>query len=754
MRSNVSSLRVRFIASLVVVFSVTACGGGEQEGQVEPNVRPSADQPAEQGGKQARDEARDPQPEAELEWPVPLYEDGKVVRHIEGMTAEANGYLVVDLGDEWTPYLFSERSDDDEEPIRNPYRETYLALANGEFPRDHHGERAKNDRYLELYGIAPTLSWIRKRFEKSASLECAKGLDYAPLEAFEGLAVYISNDRAKKDAQRYRQGKALVEKLKKEQGVSSHQEVDTSGLKPGEARLVRDYDSLHLRVPAIKAAQERLKCEGYLRAKHISGSIDWVTHEALATFERRHRVYGWGFVGKETMEFLRATPLEGDRRSLLRVLTERAIHTAGIIEDDSRTIKPDGEPFMYVGADGKRHPMRDLVSELEANVVAAFGLDTPEKALAFMRSLGDLAGHRYVAIKGVELPEYYSDDMRLSVQIDRGDVWYEFPFDDQGNDRPQPVSRRPRLSIFTEYLGQKIALARFGTTIGGWRTESVDDAVMWKYKNSPVGRRVWERIVAAPVWLPPESTPPRGLLTRSSKPGERFAVNFHEMGPSYASAYGLVAAYHRKYTQDADGNIRILGDEGIRTHGSVDYMSIMRRHSHGCHRLHNHIAVRLMSFVLRHRPHARKGPDPIAFGRKFEYDGKKFDFLLTQGGYAYELAEPLFVDVLEGRIRGNVSSPIAHAIPRFDKEAQAYVTPDAGVVTVDRYGRMTEVIDESAAAQATEVAMKAKFEASSTVPVSALGLGTNVPNETEAQQKPKVERESIRIPPPALPNSP
>src|SRR5690606_39510179 len=114
-----------------------------------------------------------------------------------------------------------------------------------------------------------------------------------------------------------------------------------------------------------------------------------------------------------------------------------------------------------------------------------------------------------------------------------------------------------------------------------------------------------------------ESAPPRGLLTRSAKPGQRFDVNLNEMGPSYASAYGLVAAYHRKYTQNPDGGIRSLGDEGIRTHGSVDYMSIMRRHSHGCHRLHNHIAVRLMSFVLRHRPHARKGPDPIAFGRKF-----------------------------------------------------------------------------------------------------------------------------------------
>lgn len=723
MRSNVSSLRFRFIAAFVLSLSIAACGGGEPS-EGEPNVRPAEGEASDDVVTAEQEAAFEPvveDPAVPLEWPIPYYEGGKIVRQIEGTKAEQNGYLILDLGDEWTPYLFSERSSEDEEPIRNPYRETYLALAAGKFPKDHHGERARNDRYLELYGIPPTITWIRERFEKSASLECAQKLDFAPLEAFDGLAVYISNERAQRDAIRYRQGKALVEQLMKEQGVQSHEDVDVSALKPGEQRLVREYAGLHLKVPAIKAAQERLKCEGYLKGKYISGAIDWPTHEALALFERRHRVYGWGFVGKETMEYLRVTPLEGDRRSLLRVLTERAIHIAGIIEDDSRVMKSEGEPNTYLGADGKRHPMRDLVSELEANIIKAFGLETPEGALAFVRSLGDLSGHRYVAIKGIKLPEYYSENMALSVQIDRGDVWYEFPFDENGNERPQPVSRRPRLTIFTEYLGQKIALARFGTTIGGWRTESVDNAVMWKYKNSPVGRRVWERIVAAPVWLPPESTPPRGLLTRSNKPGQKWEVNLHEMGPSYASAYGLVAAYHRKYTTDANGNIRITGDEGIRTHGSVDYMSIMRRHSHGCHRLHNHIAVRLMSFVLRHRPHVRKGPDPIAFGRRFEYDGKTYDFMLTQGGYAYELTEPLFVDVLEGRIRGQVSAPIAHAIPRYNKEMKGYVMPDLAVVSVDRFGRMKE-IQPAPVEPPTAVAIKDKFEPGTAVSVSALAM--------------------------------
>ncbi|NLE49237.1 MAG: peptidoglycan-binding protein, partial [Sandaracinaceae bacterium] len=666
--------------------SETNAQGGEElqelaepEVEDEPDVEPEVDLDA---------------LKASLISPVPIYDRGKIVSYVERNEAEAKGYLLIDLGDDWTPYILTERSSEDEEPIENPYRKTFLALAQGKFPNDHHGDRARRDRYLELYGIPPTLTVLRDRFEKTLKRDCDASFDREALEAFEGLAVYISNERAQRDANRYAQGRRLIKRLKDEQGVDDVDDLDLSGLRPAEQRLVREYPDLAVRTRAIIAAQDRLKCEGYLRGRFVRGAIDWKTHEALALFERRHRIYAWGFVGRETRDYLLMPAREADRISVQRVILERAIHHAGIIEDGSRsTMGADERPVTYVGADGKRHQVRNLVGELEARVVKAFALDMPEGALEFLRSLGSLKGHHFVAIRDIKRPEYYSNNMELFLEIDRGDVWYEFPYDEKGRERPQPVSRRPRITIYTKYLDQRIPLARFGTTIGGWRGEATPDGIVWRYKNSPTGRRIIPRIVAAPVWLPPETTPPRGLLTRSEKPGQRFEVNFHEMGPSYASAYGLVAAYHRRYTTDANGNIRILGDEGIRTHGSVDYMSIMRRHSHGCHRLHNHIAVRVMSFILRHRPHTRKGVDPIAFGRRFEYDGVRYEFLLTKGGYVYELDEPLFIDVLEGRIRGSVDKPIAHAIPRYNPEAGGYFSPELGLVTVSRAGKIEPIPD-------------------------------------------------------------
>ncbi len=630
--------------------------------------------------------------------PVPLWEHGRSERQIDASSALADRYVILDLGEAWTPYLFTERASEDEEPVPHPYRETYLALARGEYPEGHQGERARRDKYLELYGIPPTLGLLRTRFEQVRRRNCEAEVDLEPLRAYDGFASYQGNGKARRELADYRYLRRQVQRMMREQGVETPEAIDVARLDDRDRPRLRKYLRLAPKVAAIEAAQARLVCEGYMEGKgrFMKGALDWATHEALAEFERRHRIYGWGYFGKQTREALRQPAAELERRAVVRVLTERAMLAAGVIEDGSTSTKPDGSPRTWVGADGKQHPIPNLEEALRQRVVDAFGLQTPESTFAWLQSLGELPPeeHRYVAIRGVDLPEYYDGEMDLEVVVDRGDVWYEFPYDENGKARPQPVKRRPRLTVFVRYLDQRIPLARFGTTIGGWRSELVDGVVMWKYKNSPVGPRVWARIVAAPVWLPPTSTPARDLLKRDPRGQgkDRYYINYHETGPSYASAYGLVAAYHLKYRRDAEGNIRLGGDEGIRTHGSVDYMSIMRRHSHGCHRLHNHIAVRLMSFVLAHRPHRRLGAQPISYRLPLEYEGYTYLLALDQGGYVFELDRPLPVRVLEGRIRGRVQHPIAHPLPKYDEERGGYFLPDGTQVVVDRFGNVTPYV--------------------------------------------------------------
>ena len=624
-----------------------------------------------------------------LEAPVAFWKDGKVQGEVDAAKADEEGHLLLDLGEDWTPYILTEATSPDEESKPNAYRATYLALARGEFPKDRHGYRAKKDQYLELYGILPTLTLLKERFAGVRALECAAGLDLVPLQEFEGFLAYQKGRRPARRLARYELLKPQMAALVTRAGVENLDQVTRAhAVDDREWEKVEEYKTLAPEIEAIIAAQARLACEGFFegRGQYKPGLFDWRTHEALAEFERRHRVYGWGFIGDATLAVLRKSPQETEQEAVIRVLTERAMHAAEVIEDGSTSTLRDGEPRTYETEDGKELQVPNFEAELRERVITAFGLETAESTYAWLESLGEIRKEQVVALQSVELPPYYSDVMDLSVTIDRGDVWYEFPFDEEGKARSQPTSRRPRLTIFVNYNDQKIPLARFGTTVGGWRGEFIDGAVMWKYKGSPVGKRVWSRIAAAPVWVPPESTPP-GVMLNKKRDGT-FEIDYHTTGPSYASAYGLVAAYHRKYYRSPDGKVQLGGDEGIRTHGSVDYMSIMRRHSHGCHRMHNHIAVRLMSFVLEHRPHTRYGQQPMVYRREFEFEEELYVMEFDKGGYNFVLDEPLPVETLPGRVRGQVKEPIEIALPRFDREVGAYVMPDGAWVSVDRFGNM------------------------------------------------------------------
>ncbi len=643
-----------------------------------------------------------------LEAPVAFWKDGKVQGEVDAAKADEEGHLLLDLGEDWTPYILTEATSPDEESKPNAYRATYLALARGEFPKDRHGSRAKKDQYLELYGILPTLTLLKERFTGVRALECAAELDLVPLQEFEGFLAYQKGRRPARRLARYELLKSQMAALVARAGVESLDQITRAhAVDDREWEKVEEYKTLAPEIEAIIAAQARLECEGFFegRGQYKPGLFDWRTHEALAEFERRHRVYGWGFIGDDTLAVLRESPQETEQEAVIRVLTERAMHAAQVIEDGSTSTLRDGAPRTYETEDGKELQIPNFEAELRERVITAFGLETAESTYAWIESLGDIRKEQVVALQSVELPPYYSDAMDLSVTIDRGDVWYEFPFDEEGKARSQPVSRRPRLTIFVTYNDQKIPLARFGTTVGGWRGEFIEGAVMWRYKGSPVGKRVWSRIAAAPIWVPPESTPPRVMLNK--KRDGTFEIDYHTTGPSYASAYGLVAAYHRKYYRSPDGKIQLGGDEGIRTHGSVDYMSIMRRHSHGCHRMHNHIAVRLMSFVLEHRPHTRYGQQPMVYRREFEFEEELYVMEFDKGGYNFVLDEPLPVETLPGRVRGQVKEPVEIALPRFDREVGAYVMPDGAWVSVDRFGNMTPRIqpfDFDAPLEAPELA--------------------------------------------------
>ena len=608
---------------------------------------------------EAQDSEDPPQQE-----PIPVYRQGRVVDGMTVAQARAAGLWIFDVGEAWLPPLF--RSDAEGNQAHG-YAQTFSALAREAFPDDPQGYRARQDRYLEVYGIPPTLAVLRARFEAAQLKGCRRSIDFETLRAFRGTVI-SETARLPIIGPNAHALEPVVEHLMLRQDAYSEWELDHTFLGIETRRRLGMHGAAALWPRAIRAVQQRMLCDG-LYAGHVSGVVDSRTRNALGLFERRHRIYARGTLHGETLAALRTDPLELERRAVIRVLTERAVLTFGILEDGSAIRNPDGTRRTYVGADGQDHSLPDMVGALESHLVGALGLETSQSTAQFLSELGDLVPneHQFIAIDPVAVPEYYGRDMDLYAEIDRGDIYYEFPYDENGEAIDFNIERRPTLTLFTRYRDQSIPLVRYGTTIGGWRVQrDRSGADVWRYLESPVGKRVWAQILSAPVWLPPVSEPPEALVTQVRQAADGTLIhelNTNLVGPGYASAYGLVAAYHRRFERRRDGSLALGSDEGIRTHGSADYTSIWQRASHGCHRLHNHLAMRFFGFVLAHRPHRIVGHRPIGYRVRVQTEGFSGEIRIDRGGFIFALRNPIEVDVLPGRIRGTLTQASTEAIP-------------------------------------------------------------------------------------------
>ena len=149
------------------------------------------------------------------------------------------------------------------------------------------------------------------------------------------------------------------------------------------------------------------------------------------------------------------------------------------------------------------------------------------------------------------------------------------------------------------------------------------------------------------------------------------------MGPGYQSAYGLVMGIH---IDPKRGGF----DNQIRTHGSVDYTSIARRFSHGCHRLVNNRAVRLFDFVLRHRPFRRdrrRAAQPQEAASRST--ARRTTTSSRRAATTTSCATRSPVNVLEGRVMGEVKKPITAYVrkPGVDYEDANMGVGDAAAST-------------------------------------------------------------------------
>ena len=106
-----------------------------------------------------------------------VVEGGRSVGQSTPEDARRKGLTVVDLSDDWLPYVFSETP---EKP--QPLRPYLIDLANERFRGGSAYARAREDRHFEAFGIFPSLNLVRRRLADKRRHACHARVKDAVLE--------------------------------------------------------------------------------------------------------------------------------------------------------------------------------------------------------------------------------------------------------------------------------------------------------------------------------------------------------------------------------------------------------------------------------------------------------------------------------------------------------------------------------------------------------------------------------------------
>lgn len=613
MHARASSIARRLASLSLVTLTLGGCHRAGDEAPPAPTSPPTAAAPSAAPVVPAVETRKPFAPSRAGCDAVPVFADGEANGSVCADEAAANGLTVVDLSDTWTPRVFAP---DPETHSAPEYRAKYLHLAN----------QASAD--LGLYGIAPNISVVASRLTDEKRRTCDAAVDRAPIEDLRAARKAAPDARA-------------------------------------AARLLKGAGAR----PAILGIQNELACAGLSRKGAASGALSGSTEIALDAFRRRHMIVGAGLDDHT----LAALALGGDElalRALLRVLRERVAEAGGLLEDGSaagvHALVADREidfsPFAPPAEQALENGASDLVGLAADKAARELGWTSPDAARAFFAAQGKAVHALRVAVALPAPPAYHAKAMDLRVEIDRGDVFYEMPGQAALARKRLGEVRGPSFVLYAKDGDHERPLVRWSTTIGGWKKERTEDGeVALKCKESDVGDRVWRQILAAPAWLPPDSTPEADLLSEA-KDGS-LALKRDLIQPGYRNAYGLVMLIHHEPV--VRGSETRYLDHGIRTHGSVDYRSIRRGESHGCHRLYNQLALRLSGYLLAHRNHVRRGKMNAGYHRTLEWKDQTIEVDVPTRGYLYELDPPVPVRVLRGRIAGERQKPVS-SVPIAD----------------------------------------------------------------------------------------
>lgn len=609
-----------------------------------------------------------------------IVEGGNAAGQTTRESAPGSGLTVIDLSDDWLPDVFSETP---EKP--QPLRPFLVDLANGRMRPSKEYARPREDRYFEAFGIFPSLNLLRRRLADKRRHACHDRVKDAVLQTLSPKNVIPPEE---------------PEKIPNPDPATA---AETPLIVTGKTVSPRPLTAVEKQ--AVSAMQAHLRCEDLLSGKAAPGRMDRRTAEGLKVYQRLHMLADNARIDLDTRTTLLGDSREHDFRAVLRALRERVVDATGLLEDGSalgvqgqvqgRTLDSSEFQPLAIPADkatasavpdqatatpgaaeasAKIIAAPDLIAAATQAASDALGWKSPDAVLATVlvppappagtkkparktsAKKGPAPLPPAVAIKLPPLPPYHGPKMELRAEIDRGDVILARPKLDKDGKKmwKPPVADRPTLTLYARAGDHEVALSRWPTTIGGWKTiEKSDGTMALKYKESVTGDALWPEVLATPTWHPAPGMPIRKLLV---KRGDTFEPKTEIIGPGYHAAYGLVAIVHHQIMGVDEKGVQQLMDLRIRTHGTPAYRSVKRGESNGCHRLHNYLALRLSGFLIKHREHVRDGIVPEDYVRNLEYKGQKVALESESKGYRFKLTPPVPVSVLDGDVKGDAKA--------------------------------------------------------------------------------------------------
>ena len=664
-------------------------------------------------------QATQPAPAAPASVAITVVEGGRAVGGTTTENARRDGLTVVDLSDDWLPYIFSE------EPGKpQPLRPYLIDLANERFRGNSAYARAREDRHFEAFGISPSLNLLRRRLADRKRHACHERVKDAVLEELSPKNVIPAEEPEKVPCSPPGSGGTPASPTAGSTPQAPSKPVCPAPA-PGEApvtkvltgRTISPRPLTATEKRAVLAAQAHLRCEDLLPGKANAGRMDRRTVEGLQVYQRLQMIADNGNIDLASRTALLGDTREQDFRALLRALRERVVDATGLLEDGSALgvegqvqgrildtdefgpvpAPPDKAPSTAPSTasstasstapstasstaplapspaaepSAKIVPAPDLIAAATQAASQALGWTSPDAVLAstlvaapVSRGRGHKAARKglvplptAVAIRLPPLPPYHGPKMELRAEIDRGEVDLVRPkLDKEGHKKwKPPVADRPTLTLYARAGDHEVALARWPTTIGGWKTfEKSDGSMALKYKESVTGDALWPEVLVTPTWHPAAGMPTRHLLI---KRGDTFVAKTDIIGPGYHAAYGLVAMVHHQIMGRQPNGEPDLMDLRIRTHGTPGYRSVKRGESNGCHRLHNFEALRLAGFLVKHHENVRDGLVPEDYVRNVEYKGQKVALESETKGYRFRLTPPVPVTVLDGDVKGDAKN--------------------------------------------------------------------------------------------------